>query len=179
MPEVTPGLILVVGKRFSGKSHFLRILARKAALRNRLILVHDPMNDWVRWNVKEPMPPNVEIFANVDADDLADYAIEKRAPCTVIYDELRLALPLNGSKDDSAQRIVYYGRHDMVSLVGGSQRPCLIGSDIRALCTTFVCFSITHKRDLAWIAENIDEDIALKAPMLKQDQFLVWPKYPC
>jgi DNA helicase HerA-like ATPase len=166
---------IVIGVPGSGKSHFLRDLVRYAGGSQCRILVHDPMHDWLTWAEREgPYPEGVTCHADLEAEEFASMAI-RQAPCTVIFDELALALPCMGKPSPTTEDIVTRGRHLGVGIIGATQRPVLIGGTIRALHTWVVCFQVTSANDLTWLERNISETLPEKVRLLTIGQFAVYP----
>jgi len=169
---MSSGIVLIIGKRGTGKSRLARLIARQALRSGRVVLVHDPMADWQRWGQVEPMPGIV--YTHLDAEIAAQEAIAQ-APCTLIYDEIRVPLPGLGTVSDTALDIVTYGRHYPVGLVGCTQRPALVSNSLRALISQAYVFQLTNHADLKWCELNLDDWVADRAGDLVLNQFIVWP----
>lgn len=171
--QARPGLVVVAGVRGSGKSWFLRRLAHETEP-DQLVYVHDAIGDWRAWSQIEPLPPNVILRGLEEPDELAEQALN-HAPCTIIYDELALALPSKGSPSESfyAREIVFRGRHYGVTLIGATQRPKLVSADLRALVSTTVLFRIKSDLDLKWLAEFVDPEYIERLPTLPDKHFIV------
>ncbi len=165
------GIHLYLGDRGSGKSRLMRHVAREAASRNRIVLVHDIMGDWLKWG---PYPDSIIVRADLNAENMAKLAIAN-APCTLVYDEIRDALPLGGGGSPTALDIVTYGRHYNVTLMGSTQRPALVNNSLRALITQAFVFHMKIKSDLKWLEDNLSPDLATAVPNLKPGEFIHWP----
>jgi DNA helicase HerA-like ATPase len=115
----------------------------------------------------------MEIYAGSSVESIAEHAI-KNAPCTLVYDEIRVALPGGPAADTVMTDIVTYGRHYQVTMMGSTQRPALVSASLRALISRAFVFQVTIQNDLKWIAENIDPEIAKQAPSLDIGEYLSW-----
>jgi len=167
------GLGLLIGRRGSGKSHLARKVALEAAAPgNKLVLVHDTVMDWQRW-IPSPLE-GLYLEPEATAEQMAQWALDS-APCTLIYDELDRAMPLNKPLPKPLEDIVRRGRHYGVSLIGCTQRPSLVSTEVRALVTHAALFRITAWRDAKWIADNIDDQITPdQLKNLAVNQFIFW-----
>jgi len=167
------GLALIIGRRGTGKSYLARKIALEAAAPgNKLVLVHDTVLDWAHW-----LPTPLEglyLESRLPPGDMAQWALDS-APCTLIFDELDRAMPLHKPLPEPLEDIVRRGRHYGVSLIGCTQRPALVSTEVRALVTHAALFRVTSANDARWIAQNIDDEIThnqLKS--LSPGHFLYW-----
>lgn len=155
-PADSAGVVLIFGKRRSGKSWLGRLLAEEASRQNRKVIVHDPTYDWWRWGFRAR---GCHVFSGPDYD--AEYVSQialLNPPSTIIYDELAMVLDQKGRYwSESALEIAQRGRHDGVGFVGISQRPQSVSLEVRDLWTSCYLFHITGGRGQSWIDENISE----------------------
>jgi hypothetical protein len=151
-------------------------MVKEAVKLGRVCIVHDQLGDWEYWaqNGEDYLKNGcVRIETGKSAEEVAELALYN-APCTLVYDEVSLALPnrTTHTEDSAAQQILQFGRHSQVGLVGCTQRPAMCSVAFRSLATDFFVFQLRGARDLNWVDENIDDGVAAKARDLAPLQYI-------
>jgi hypothetical protein len=164
------GMTLILGRRGEGKSRLLRQLVRLAP-HKCLFLVHDQLCDWNKY--QSELPPNCFIYNDMDAESIAVLALAN-APCTLVYDEISLALPAIGKPAPTALDICQFGRHYGISILGSSQRPAFVSLSLRSLCSTLIAFKTTSPKDLDWFAQFASDEFAQELPNLKKSEYRIY-----
>lgn len=121
--------------------------------------------------------PALSVFRGVEPAELAQLAIDV-GDVVLVLDELDMATGGNKSwprGSDSVRRIVHYGRHLRVTLLGGFRRTQNIPED--ALSQADHVFLFRHEedaaRDLDAIEDRFGERFRVAAAALEPGQFVV------
>lgn len=151
-------LIVILGRKKSGKSTLARVLVSRA-LRSghHRFIVWDPTYEWLSRK-------NVEVFQphNSTAFDAAWRALEV-GDVTLVVDEMDFVTPVTGQGFEPPNaktgdpgspfhRIVNCGRHDRVALIALARRTARLNHDIPGLADVVFLFRHTEPGDVDYIS---------------------------
>ncbi len=179
-------IILVFGKRGSGKSYLVKKLVQK----EQRLLINDTMSEYsqgvifeaedldrflIFWGehyrrpyrlIYRPLKPKEEI------EQLAElvYAIGN---ITFVCEEIDLACtPYEIS--DSLAYVIQRGRHKNITLIGITQRPYGIHRLLTSQAKEIYIFSTNEPRDREYLRTLLGQEIEAKLDSLKQYQYVKW-----
>jgi len=136
-------LIVLIGRKGSGKSKLARDIIRATSLAQPVV-VHDPLRDWERWG---PWPNNVLLFHEQKPSEVAIY----NAPCTLVLDEMVLAAPTATYAAEEIITTALFARHHGIAIIAATQRPAIISASYQALVTHLAVFQTILPRDVKWV----------------------------
>lgn len=134
-----PWLVLVVGRRGYGKSYYARYVLSSWQLGPTHAI--DPVS---------PTPPTSE-YPAYHASTWSSFTPAElpRGTSLVVVDEADRYLPTaQGKRDGLLEDLVLRGRHRGVSLLLCTQRPALVGYDVRSQANRIVIFRLTAEEDI-------------------------------
>jgi hypothetical protein len=143
-----PWLVLVVGRRGYGKSYYARYVLQSWQLGQTHAI--DPVS---------PTPPTSDYPAYY-ASTWSSFTPPElpRGTSLVIVDEADRYLPTaQGKRDGLLEDLVLRGRHRGVSLLLCTQRPALVGYDVRSQANRIVIFRLTAEEDIKAIVSVCPE----------------------
>lgn len=164
-----PKLVVVLGRRGSGKSNAGRIMARYWAAPDgkpdRVLLIDRGTfhaGTSTRADVVVPEPPPLD-------EIIGRYSL-------VVVDEAHRWLDRQRVPDPTLIELVRTGRHAGLTLVLMSQRPASLSVEARELADKVFLFSLTGRNDLRWVKE-LDTELEPHLDTLrhqKPGEFLLW-----
>jgi hypothetical protein len=143
-----PWLVLVVGRRGYGKSYYARYVLQ--SWRDGATHAIDPVS---------PTPPTAD-YPAYWATTWSTVTPANLPPQTslVVVDEADRYLPAaQGKRDGLLEDLVLRGRHRGVSLLLCTQRPALVGYDVRSQANRIVIFRLTAEEDIKSIVSVCPE----------------------
>ncbi len=143
-----PWLCLVVGRRGYGKSYYARYVLQSWRLGPTHAI--DPVS---------PTPPTSDYPAYY-ASTWSSFTPPElpRGTSLVVVDEADRYLPTaQGKRDGLLEDLVLRGRHRGVSLLLCTQRPALVGYDVRSQANRIVIFRLTAEEDIKAIVSVCPE----------------------
>lgn len=175
-------VIFVSGQRGSGKSYW----TKNHLLKLPRVLIYDSLSEYTAdFNfqdvgslvdfLKTDQASTSFYSASLDTYDEGDFPLFCRAAlaCSnlyVIIEEIDLFTnPL--STPVELLRLLKYGRHWNLQIIGVSRRPAEVSRHFTAMTTRFVIFNQREPRDIAYFRSVIGEN-ADKIPQLSNYQFL-------
>lgn len=181
------GIIVVFGRRGFGKTTWIKYFIFENPNQRYLIMDHFHEYDvdehsCVITSLEEleylEFSPydnvNKIIFrGEVEFDSIFATACEMQN-VVVVFDEIDMVCSPYGI-DDNLNRIIQYGRHLNVGLIGASRRPANVHRNLTSQAMEIICFNIQEPRDLKYIADFCGENIANNLPNLKVGEFMKFP----
>lgn len=175
-------VIFVSGQRGSGKSHW----TKKHLLKLPRVLIYDSLSEYTAdFNfqdidslvdfLKTDQAVNSFYSAVLDTYDENEFPLFCRAALAcdnlyVIIEEIDLfSNPL--STPVELLKLLKYGRHWNLQIIGVSRRPAEVSRHFTAMTTRFVIFNQREPRDISYFRSIIGEH-ADKIPQLTNYQFL-------
>lgn len=183
-------IIVILGKKGSGKTSYALNLIRE---RKRLI-IFDFNREYEGYTVGTPEALIEVLKLNHDSDFLIVYqpspereiddhfhflsaAIFSMSNLTFLCEEIDLVSSA-GDMPEGLQRIINYGRHRGISLIGLSRRAHKVPRDLTANADRIVTFQQFEPRDIKYLADYMGERSALSVGQLKRydkgAEFLEW-----
>lgn len=146
-----PWLTLVVGRRGYGKSYFAAQVLRSWPV--------DDLGPTYAVDPVTPDPPPPGYPAHWATYWAPAPPKELRAGVSLmVVDEADHFLPTSqGKRDSLLQDLVLRGRHRGTSLLLCTQRPSLVGTDIRSQASRFVIFRMTDESDIEAIVRSCSD----------------------
>jgi hypothetical protein len=174
---VHPWLILVVGRRGYGKSYYAAQVLRAWDEADGLTYAVDPVTP-------DPPPPDypahwAQLWAPAPPPEL------RPGVGLLVVDEADRYLPTaQGARDSLLQDLVLRGRHRGTSLLLCTQRPALVGYDVRSQANRIVIFRLTADEDIKSIVavcpelrgrEDEIRSLPVGRAVVWDDKSGVWP----
>jgi hypothetical protein len=167
----------------------LRKISSQALRQKCVIFYHDPqcqISDHAgrvyesigAW-VADTAPARLSIFRGVDAESVAELALAAR-DVTLVLDEMDEAFSnkrFHAGPDKSAiRRVIHYGRHHRVSLMGGFRRTANVSEDVLSQCDRVFLFRGTTAcpSDTEALLKRFGKPTAQLVQQLKFGQFTMW-----
>lgn len=170
------GLVLVLGGRGSGKTLMLQALVERGRREGAPFVVFDRLGHWLPKR-------GLTIVRQGSPEQAAELAI-KRAPCTLVIDEIDLAVPSRRlpAEGSALHEILHIGRQASaqgrwarrgpVALLGAARRPFNVHPDLRGLLDRLYLGRMFEPRDLAWVEQVAGAAVAARLPELATGEFL-------
>lgn len=201
-PLTRAGVVLIVGRRGSGKSELLRrIRAHRARVVVADVLCGDRAVDARPRTVAYDAPEYFDalraaarqstwdVVARPDRwDDGAEWLAAALLPppraehgyasavggVTVACDEADVLAPNSAAIAPEVRALVQRGRHYRISILAATRRPAECHRDLSSQADALVTFAQHEPRDLAYLAEAAGERFAASARELRQWSYAVW-----
>ena len=145
-----PSLVLIYGRRGSGKSHLLGQICRMWPKEHgRVVLVDERavVNREERYaDVLMASPPGDTVL-------LKRPLFDDRPVTLVAVDEAAHYLPRQGKPDPMLSRLVSEGRHWNMTLILATQRPAMMSYNAWSLADMAFIFNLNSKADLKRVVE--------------------------
>lgn len=117
---------------------------------------------------------NKVIFrGEIDYDEFFEMCYEV-GNCIAVFDEIDNACN-TAFMSKSLNKIIQYGRHKNVGLIGSARRPSRVVRDLTANASSIIIYNIQEPRDLKYIEEFCGEDFAEMAPWLDIGEYIHYP----
>jgi energy-coupling factor transporter ATP-binding protein EcfA2 len=176
-------VIFISGQRGSGKSYFAKQLARTLPRCiiwdtlgeyqvDRRIFDLDDLIDFLIEDQKNPHFFSVAYDSHQPVDDFPDFcrAILARGDIYLVVEELDLLSTPFQTPVEFA-KLIKYGRHYGIQLVGVSRRPAEISRLFTSQCSRFVIFNQREPKDIVYF-RSIIGDAANKLPTMPVYNYL-------
>jgi hypothetical protein len=180
-------ITIALGKKGSGKSALLRKICSHALGQKAALFFHDPLaqispaggriytsaHQWAR----DPRPLHLSIFRDVDTETVARLALSV-GDVTLVLDEMDEGFrdKRYASPDSALRRIIHYGRHHRVCLLGAFRRTPNVSEDLVSQCDRAFLFHTPSScpHDLITIRQRFGEGVADAVQRLDFGQCLMW-----
>lgn len=144
-----PWLCLVVGRRGYGKSYYAKQVLRTWSEGGTTFAV-DPVTP-------DPPPPDYPAHWATMWSPLTPPALPAGVSLVVVDEADRFLPAAQGKRDGLLEDLVLRGRHRGTSLLLCTQRPALVGYDVRSQANRIVVFRLTAEEDLKAIVSVCPE----------------------
>jgi len=152
-------VILVLGKRGSGKTYFTKTVILKRI--RRPIFIFDPLGEYpgTKLNLKQiiayirkrKLPAIINFFSESDQEEEAFYRlIYKLGNCSLVMEEADIYTNPQYISPGLAN-LLKRGRHKNIDMVFITRRPAEINRLVSAQATTIISFFQNEPRDLQWL----------------------------
>jgi len=164
-------IMFITGRKGSGKTTYADKLASGLYLRGNRVIIVSPMGGFSLagcesvTTLEQLVDPKLKdrSFVVLPSDDkLAEAAFLYAYTCGnawLFVDEIDLYMSAYNC-NESLQKIIRYGRHRRVSLVGISQRPANVHRDLTAQADILVMYQTHEPRDVDYLAVRIGKENA-------------------
>jgi len=178
-------IVFVTGRKGCGKTTVSNALANEAYQAGRRVIVVAPMGGFdlagsptvfSRDEMLSDQTFGRSFVVNPPDDQTAIDAIRLAygvGNCVLVVDEIDLYGDVR-SPDESLLKVIRYGRHRGVSLIGVSQRPANVVRDLTAQSDILIMFHTTENRDVLYLADRIGSDNAERLRSIPQFSYLVY-----
>lgn len=145
-----PQLVLILGKRGTGKSTWARALRRRIEATGHPTVVRDPLGEYG--------PGTGPVLRGTSSEEAARTARElarrTRRVVWLFLEEIDSDVGRQRLDETSQLRhVIHYGRHMDVGLIAVARRPANVHPDLRNLADVVYIGRLTGDRDLAWVEE--------------------------
>lgn len=163
-------IVFVCGMKGQGKTYLAQKIAREAYSAGRRVIVISPQRDisipgaaviesrsypWERLAGRSAVVYPEDDQLSLDAVRFAwEVQADPVRPLWLVIDEIQALLSPH-RPDPLLRRVIWYGRHRMISIVGVCQRPAQVNKDLLALADQKIMFRIEEPNDLAYLRKYV------------------------